>query len=112
MVRPPSSLYLSPSRRFTPRPPLAAEKRVEDATFGMKNKNKSKKVQAFVKSVQSSVKAAMDSKLKAGKTPEQLELEKLRKFVGPLAAPPPPRFFTCLPPPPPSPSHPSPPPPE
>jgi len=56
-----------------------AEKRVEDATFGMKNKNKSKKVQAYVKSVQSSVKASMEAKARVGKTPEQLELEKLKK---------------------------------
>jgi len=65
-----------------PKDKSKAEKRVEDATFGMKNKSKSKKVQAYVKSVASSVQASMDAKSRVGKTPEQLELEKMKKCVG------------------------------
>ena len=71
-----------PTPKMPPKDKSKAEKRVEDATFGMKNKSKSKKVQAYVKSVASSVQASMDAKSRVGKTPEQLELEKMKKCVG------------------------------
>jgi len=59
------------------------DKIVEDKTFGMKNK-KGAKAQKFVESVQKSKEAGAKQKASMGKTPEQLELEKLRKCVGSL----------------------------
>ena len=53
---------------------------VEDKTFGMKNK-KGSKGQKFVQSVQKSKEAGEKQRAAMGKTPEQLELEKLRKCV-------------------------------
>lgn len=53
---------------------------MEDKTFGMKNK-KGAKGQKFVQSVAKSKEAGDKQKAAMGKTPEQLELEKLRKCV-------------------------------
>ena len=65
----------------TPHPfPPFCGRVVEDKTFGMKNK-KGSKGQKFVQSVQKSKEAGEKQRAAMGKTPEQLELEKLRKCV-------------------------------
>jgi hypothetical protein len=53
-------------------PPKAAAKAVVDKTFGLKNKNKSKKVQAFVQRTEQAAQ-------RAGKTPAQLKKEEEAK---------------------------------
>ena len=64
--------------------------RMDDATFGLKNKNKSKKVQTFISRVEKGVKhsdgsaAAAQNKLlkKDAKAAKLLEEEELRKLLG------------------------------
>ena len=74
------SLFTHPSPT-TPHPfPPPCDRIVEDKTFGMKNK-KGSKGQKFVQSVQKSKEAGEKQRAAMGKTPEQLELEKLRKCV-------------------------------
>ena len=51
------------------------------ATFGLKNKNKSKKVQAYVASVKSQEHKNAADRALAGKTPEQIAAEKVRRGV-------------------------------
>lgn len=51
---------------------------MEDKTFGLKNKNKSKKVQQFVKSVQAQAKHNVQQHRQVHKTPEEVALEKMR----------------------------------
>ena len=48
------------------------------ATFGLKNKNKSKKVQAYVASVKTQEHKNAADRALAGKTPEQIAAEKVR----------------------------------
>lgn len=50
----------------------AKKKIVEDKTFGMKNKNKSKKVQTYIKQVESAVKFS-------GKNHKEIKLEEKAK---------------------------------
>ncbi len=52
------------------------------ATFGLKNKNKSKKVQAYVASVKTQEHKNAADRALAGKTPEQIAAEKVRVFCG------------------------------
>ena len=56
------------------------DKPAVDKTFGMKNK-KGAKGQAFVASVQASKAAGDKQRAMQGKTPEQIEADKLRKCV-------------------------------
>lgn len=56
-----------------------ATKVVEDKTFGLKNKKKSKKVQAFVQSVAKQVKDNVDRHFDAAKSAEAKRAEDLRK---------------------------------
>ncbi len=57
---------------------MSSKKPVVDKTFGMKNK-KGAKAQQFVQSVASGKAAAEKQRAMMGKTPEQLEREKLAK---------------------------------
>ena len=57
-----------------------AAKLVEDKTFGLKNKNKSKKVQQFVKGIERTVKDGLEKKAAAAKTPEQILKEQAKKM--------------------------------
>jgi hypothetical protein len=58
----------------------AADKAVDDKTFGLKNKNKSKKVQAYVQNVKKAVAAAVQQKNAPKRTPEEMQADKLRKL--------------------------------
>lgn len=49
------SISNSPFKGHSNMPPKAKNKAIEDKTFGMKNKNKSKKVQQYVQHLQSQV---------------------------------------------------------
>jgi hypothetical protein len=77
-------------------PKNKAQKQAEDKTFGLKNKNKSKKVQAFVQTIQNSAKfagkshkqvkeeeaaKAARSAFKQAKAMEEMEQQKLFGFV-------------------------------
>ena len=77
---PPGTLTTRPRSSPPHRAPPPQARKVDDLTFGLKNKNKSKKVQQFVDSVKTTMKAGMEAKAKAAKTPEQIEAEKFKKM--------------------------------
>lgn len=57
----------------------AANKIVEDKTFGLKNKNKSKKVQQFVKSVQTQAQHNVQQTRQPRRNPEEIAMQKMRE---------------------------------
>merc|ERR1712137_1408481 len=73
--RGPSALAMPPKKAKTKNVEKKKAKLVEDKTFGMKNKNKSSKVQKYVQSVQKQVDYQMSGNPKKVKGKEKAEIE-------------------------------------